>query len=486
MGSVSNPAIVGNGRFGAVDAKWASVYSLMDFPQYYPELVQKYGKGFDILDFLTIAGKEGTCAGQTKTLYTEGESDRYVTLHTAISTAVAGADITVEIEEWDTVANGGRSAVAVGDLFYIPGKYCTVSGTKCVNPQRYQVTEIAATTANPNEEDTNITAKPLNALTVLAVEVPVGTKLFVTTGNFAPGSTGAKSHNQGWYSETFTTAIKRARFDLEGSQQSNERYFHHLKNGGVGMFSRASLKAEMDLDRAINYEILLGDTTDNLSFTTEDGQSNLARGTKGIMPSLNSNGWKIYYTSSFTVSDVENIKKAHISQGVVDGDAMLGGGFEFLRGLENNCLDFVKEYSGGSDLLDGVNKLGVGIKQIKKVGLNLSLHEFVSFSNPNALGISDYAFDKKAIVIPSTQVTVRDSMSAEVKMNNLEIQYKVFDGEDRRRWFNIIPGVNGMSAVNTNIAVSSYDKVAGEIGSEFMLIFLRQNMSGLIQPDDVL
>src|SRR5512145_1100159 len=126
MGSVSNVAITNNTRKGSYDATWASVYTLMDFPQYYPELVKRFGKAFEILEFLTFAGQVGTCAGQTKTLYEEGAPERYVTLHTASGTASAGANIILEIEEWDTVANGGRPYVAVGDKIGIPGAYCTV------------------------------------------------------------------------------------------------------------------------------------------------------------------------------------------------------------------------------------------------------------------------------------------------------------------------------------------------------------------------
>ena len=487
MGSVSNPALVGNVRKGAMDATWSSLYSLMDFPQYYPELVKKYGKAFDLFDFLTAAGSTGTIAGQTLTLYSKGGPERYVTTHTAIAVKGAGVDIVVEIEEWDTVANGGRPAVAVGEKFAIPGAYCTVSGVKCVNPQWYQIVTIASTTANPNEEDTDITATPLNALTILAVEVPIGTKLFVTGGNYAPGSAGAKSKTSGWYSETFTTGIKRARFDIEGSQVSNELYTHHLAGGGMGQFSDASIEAEFRLDHSINYDILLGDTVDNLTMTNRDSVANSVRGTKGVMPHLNTSGCKIYFTSSFGVSDVENIKKAFISQGVTDTTASLMGGYNFLLGVENNCLDFVKEYSGGSNLLDGLANLKVAFKTIQKGGIMLSLHELSSFSNPNTLGISTYGFSDKAIVIPDTQVTVRDNaLSAEVKMQNLKLLYKKYGGEDRTRAFNILPGVNGLSQINGNVAIDGYDSVAAEWLSEFALAFLKINQSILIQPDSVL
>jgi hypothetical protein len=484
MGSVSNPAVTNVTRYGGYDAKWASVYSLMDFPQYFPELVQRYGKAFEILEFLKFAGQEGTCAGQTLTAYEAGSPERYVTLHTAISTAVAGAAITVEIEEWDTVANGGRSYVAVGDKIAIPAAYCTVSGTKCTLPQWYQVTAIASTTANPNEEDTNITATPLNALTVLAVEVPVATKLMVTGGNYAPGADGAKPKNEGWYSRTFTTAIKKAALALEGSQQSSERYFERLANGGTGMLSEASIKAEFRLDHAINYEILMGDTVDNLTQNNRDSIANNVRGTMGIMPHLKANGCKQYYTSSYTVPDLDNVKKAFISQGVTDQSAAFFAGAELLRGIENNCLDFVKEYSGGSDFLTNLQNLQVGFKTIKKNGITLSLHELVSFSNPNTLG--NYSFDKFGFIIPQTQVTVRDSaMGAEAKLANLRLLYKSHNGEDRTRIMAVIPGVNGLAGM-PDFAVDGMDDARIQWLSEFMLVFLKTNQSILIQDDSVL
>lgn len=488
MGSVSNPAIVGNTRNGAYDEKWASLYSLMDFPQYYPELVKKFGKGFDAFEFLTLAGQVGTCAGQTKTLFSEGARDRYVTLHTEQATALVGADIVVEIEEWDASTTTGQSAISIGDKIAIPGKYCTISGVKCVNPQWYQVHTIATVTGTPNEEDTDITATPLNALTVLAIAVPAATKLFVTGGNYAAGSAGAKSKTSGWYSETFTTGINKAAFDIEGSQQSNERYTHHLKGGGMGLFSDASIAAEFRLDSAINYDILLGDTADNLTMLNRNSGANTVRSTKGIMPHLNASGCKLYYDSSFTVPDLYSIKDALISQGVTDGTAAVCGGSKFIRGVTTSALDFIKEYSGGSNLLDNLNgTLKAKIQTITLGNLTLSFHEFASFSNPNALGLPAYAFDKKAIVIPETQVTVRDTAtSVDVKSSNIKLLYKNFDGENRTRIFKMLPGVNGLSQINSDIAVDSYDSVQGQFLSEYMLMYLKINQSILIQDSAVL
>jgi hypothetical protein len=490
MGSTSNPAVTANIFQGGYDASYASMFSLMAFPQWYPELVKRYGAAFEVFEFLKFAGQETTCAGQTKTMYEVGAPERYVTLHAASTVVGAGADIVVEVSEWGDgqgtqVGVLGKSYVTVGDKIGIPGEYCTVSGTKCTMPQWYQVHTIATPTGTPNNDQTDITCTPLDKLTILAVEVPIGTKLMVTGGNYAPGSLGAKPKTQGYYSRTFTTAIKRTAFQVEGSQQSNERYTDHLTGGGMGIFSEASIKAEFRHNQALNYEILLGGTVDNMHMHNRDNDSSTVRGTLGIMPTLADRGCKQYYTSTYTIPDFDMIKKAFISQGVVDQSAALFVGSELLRGIENSGLEFLKEFAGGTTLMTNLNKLNVDFKTIKKNGITTTVHELVSFSNPNTLG--NYGFDKKGFLVPNSQVTVRDSeMGADVKLANLTLAYKSYNGENRERVFKVIPGVNGLSQIPGNFAVDAYDDARWEILSEFMLLFSKANQSILIQPDSVL
>jgi len=482
MGSVSNPAITNNTRYGAYDATWASVYSLLDFPQYYPELVQRYGKAFEIFDFLKAAGKEGTCAGETLTMFEEGAPERYITLHHASGTQTVGASFSLYIEEWDTVANGGRSYVAVGDKIALPAAYCLIGSTKCTLPQWAQVTAIATT--NATEEDTAITVKLLHAHSIVGTTIPAGTKLMVTGGNYAPGSQGAQSKTEGKYSRTFRTAIKRTALALEGSIQSSERYLEHLKGGGTGVLSEATIKAEFRHDQALNYEIIMGDTIDNLTMLNRGQVANNVRGTYGIMQHLNDSACKMYYDTSFSVPDIDKIKDAYISQGVTDTNSAFFGGAGLLRGIENTCLDFVKEYSGGSDFLTSLQNLQVSFKTIKKNGILLSLHELSSFSNPNTLG--NYGFSDKGFIVPSTQVAVTDAgTGANVKMDNLSLLYKNYNGENRTRIMQQIPGVNGLAG-SPNFAVDSYDDSRWEILSEFMVVFFKVNQCVLIQPSSVL
>jgi hypothetical protein len=485
MGSTSNPAVTNNVFEGGYNASYASIFSLMAFPQWYPELVKRYGAAFEIFEFLKFAGQETTCAGQTKTMFEVGAPERYITTYGSTATALVGANISLKILEWGGGSSGvaSESYLTVGDKVAIPAAYCTVSGSKPTMPQWYQVVT-KGTVQNP-EKDTTFTCTPLNALTVLGTAVPTGTKLMVTGGNYAPGSAGAKPKTKGYYSRTFTTAIKRTAFKIEGSQQSNERYTDHLVGGGMGIFSEASIQAEFRHNQALNYEILLGNTADNLTMADADSVSNSVRGTLGIMPHLEAGGCQQYYTTSYTIPDFDMIKKAFISQGVVDTSAAMFVGAELLRGIENSGLEFVKEYAGGTTLIQNLNNLHVDFKIVKKNGIELTLHELVSFSNPNTLG--NYSFDKKGFVIPNSQVTVRDGeLGADVKLANVTLSYKNFQGENRERIFKVIPGVNGLSMIPGNVAVNSYDSASWEILTEFMLIMAKRNQGILIQPDDVL
>jgi hypothetical protein len=479
--SVSNQAITNNTYQGSHDSAWATLYALVDFPQVYPKLVQRYGRGFsrDFFEFLTIAGQVGTCKAQTITTFEKGSPEKAVTLSAAITEVGAGENITVKINEWN---GAGQAYLKEGDKILIPPAYITKSSVKPVVGHWYQV--VTRGTVQATESETAFTCTPLDALSVLAVEVPIATKLMVTGGNYAPGSEGAKPRNSGWYSRTFTTAIKRAAFAIEGSQQSTERYVDHLVGGIDGVFSEASIQGEFDLDQSINYEILLGGVANNLTMNNEDSVANSVRGTLGLLPQLEARACRQYYTSTYDVPELDNIKKAWISQGVTETEGSFMAGNDLLLGMENNCAAYIKEFSGGTDLMTKLNELHVGFKVITKGLVKITLHELKSFSNPNTL--ANYDLGRYGFILPNTQVTVREGEGAtEVKIPNVQLAYKNYNGENRQRMFGMITGINGMGYGNGQIA-DERDRIKGHWESEFMLQVHAANQMLLVLPSSVL
>ena len=480
MATTTAGTITGNTAFGAYNASWASLFTLMLKPQYWNEIIQKYGPALGIFEAMYFAGQTVDVMQNTKKVFEEGSYERSIVTGIATTVAGAGSNISLRLasSQYDTKSN---PYLAIGDKVFIPPAYLELDGVVPKIPLAYQV---VSRDANQSPiEDTDFVCTPLDAGTELAIELPATTTLMVTGGNYAPGSQGAKPKSSGWTERTFYTAIKRAAWQIQGSQQSDQRYTEELRGGGTGMFDKASIEADFALNAFINDELLLGEVIDNLTMNDRDSVANAARGTLGIWPTLNSRGMKLYYTGTMTVPDFDLIKDLFISMGVTDKRASFFMGSELMKYLENSGLEFIKEFSGGTDFTKAFNGIGVEIPAVKKNGIFVGFHELVNSSNPLKYGITGYGFPKWGFIIPDTQVTVRDSIDGvSMKMKNLVFGNKNYNGENRGRVVNILPGVNGMQGkLGTNVAVDTYDDVRGEMLSEFMLIFNKAEQAIMVQ-----
>jgi hypothetical protein len=469
MATSTGGTVTGNTAQYGYNASWASLFTLMLKPQYWNELIQRYGPALGIFEALYFAGQTVDVMGHEKKVFEEGSYERSIVTHGTTATAVAGADVTMYLAASNFNTNK-LSYLTVGDKVFIPAAYLEQDGSVPNLPLAYQVTAI---TTNSTVTSIAYTLTPLDEGTELAIAIPDATTLVVTSGNFAPGSEGAVPKASGWYERSFYTAIKRVAWSLEGSQQSDQRYYEELKGGGMGMFTKATVEADFRLNAAINDEILMGQVIDNLTLTNRDKQSNDARGTLGIWPTLDARGMKLYYTGTMTIPDFDLIKDLFVSVGVTDKKASFFMGNTLMKYLENSGLEFIKEYSAGTDFTKAFNGIGVEIPAVKKNGIFVGFHELVNSSNPVKWGVDGYGFPSRGFIVPDTQVTVKDAQTGvQMKMKNLVFGNKNYNGENRGRWMNIIPGVNAMQGkLGTNIAVDRYDDVRGEMGSEFMLLF---------------
>jgi hypothetical protein len=468
MATTTAGTVTGNTAQYGYNQSWASLFTLMLKPQYWNELIQRYGPALGIFEALYFAGQTVDVAGYEKKVFEEGSIERSVTTHGTTAVAAAGANATMYLAATNFNTNK-LSYLTVGDKVFIPAAYLEQDGAVPNLPLAYQVTDI---TANATVTSIKYTLTPLDEGTEIAVEIPAATELLVTGGNYAPGSVGAVPKASGWYERSFYTAIKRAAWAIEGSTHSDQRYFEELKGGGTGMFTKATIEADFLLNAFINDELLMGQVIDNLTLANRDSQANDARGTLGIWPTLDARGMKLYYTGTMTVPDFDLIKDLFISVGVTDKKASFFMGSTLMKYLENSGLDFIKEFSGGTDFTKAFNGIGVEIPAVKKNGIFVGFHELVNSSNPVKWGIDGYGFKSRGFIIPDTQVTVKDAATGvQMKMKNMVFGNKNYNGENRGRFMNILPGVNGMQGmVGTNLAVDRYDDVRGEIGSEFTLL----------------
>lgn len=487
MSTVSNPAVTSNTLNTGYNSVWASLYDTdMQVPQIWGEIVKRYGPGIGLLEFLYMTGSIIPVAGPNKKLFEEGSFIKTVELFSAITVVGEGVNAHLHLAAAE-FSGTDTSYLSANDIVVIPAKYIEISGVKATKPEFYQVITVS-------DDDTTaktFTITPLNIHSEIAVEVPAGTKLMVTGGNYANGSASGSPKSAGFYTRYFYTSTKKADWSMTGSQQSNERYYEKLRGGGTGIFTKASMEADFLLSKYINDEIFLGGGISN-TLTQHDRDLNdvTVTGTTGLLQHLVDGGMRQYYTSAYGYTDFDEVKPLLISQGIANRNVAFFCGSELYKQIENAGLDFLKEFAGGTQLMKTWNELNVAFRTINKNGVYTTLKELPSLSDPTSYGATafDDFFTGLGFIVPDVEVTVRGGIedAATFKMKNLALGYKNYNGENRTRINKVIPGVANVGAGGGDIAVDTYDDVRGTMLSEFMLICLKRNQMILVQDDTVL
>jgi hypothetical protein len=477
MSTLTTQTIDSNTQRYGMDATWASRFDLMLTPQKHGELIKKYGMLLDMFEALQFTGSTDTCASHEVSYFTEGSLERGVTLASEATAAAEGGTFTFRLSADDYDSETSRAYLMPDDKILIPKDYMTIDGVASKYDCFYQVITVGAFGAD-------CTAYPDDKDYAMSANIPADTELMVSGGNYSPGSDGPGSKSSGWEEDTFYTNIKKAAFTIDGGIQSTQRYYENLIGGGTGMFNKQSLDCEKRLDSIVNDDILLGTVVDNtnLTMTNRDSVSSMVYGTKGIIPHLADDGMRLLYTDTFLVTDNDQIKTALLSQGVTDTNVNFFVGPTLNRYVENSALEFIKEFSGGTDLMRSYSELGIGLTSFRKNGIVTTLHELKSFANPVKFGISTYDLTEQGFIIPETMVTSstsRDGSGAK-RIKNLILSYKNYNGENRTRIVKPIPGVNG-HAGSPNVAVNSYDSYEVQMLTEYMVKFFKVNQCILVQ-----
>ncbi len=467
-------------RYGAV---WSSIYDMLK-PQVWMEIVKKYGEGIGLAEFAQMMGATVNVAGPTKTVYSEGSIFKLVELGDDIAITAEGADATAILAagEYDT---SNKAYLTLNDVVVIPAYYLEEDGSKSLKPELFQV--VAITGAGAAAE---YTLRPHKDNVAIVAAVPSGTKLMVTGGLYANEAAGGKPKASGWYSDTFYCSTVRTSWAQGGSSQSNQRYMEELKGGYQGLFSKNTVEADLRHNKTINDQIFIGSgvTNTSLVMANRDTDNIDVTGTVGLLQHLVNDAMPQYYTAAYDKPCFEDIKPALQSQGVMTRNVAFFMGSELYRQIENTGLDFIKEFSGGSDFMKGLNEIGVAFKAVNFNGVYTTFKELPSLSDPTAYGAAafDDYFRALGFIIPDVDVTIRGSLEspATSKIKNFTLGYKNYNGEDRTRVVKLLPSVGAFNS--GQIAVDTWDDSRGELLSEFMVIMTKVNQMILVQDDRVL
>jgi hypothetical protein len=484
MSTITHNAITSNAVQNRFGANWSSVYDMLK-PQVWQELVQLYGQGIGLAEFAHIQGATVNVAGATKTVYEEGSIYKLIEVE-AVAPVADGEPILVTVADAEYL--NGYCYLTEGDVIVVPPQYLEKpTGTRALKPELYQVISIA----NRNTVAAVYTCEPQLSTVALHVAIPNGTKLMVTGGNWANEAAGARPKASGWSHRSFTCSTVRTPWSIGGSQQSNQRYYEELRGGGTGIFTKTTAEADMRHTKTISDQMFIGSGISNTAIAMPNryAENILATGTVGVLQHLVDRAMPQYYTAAYDKPCFEDLKAALQSQGVLSRNVTFFFGSELGRQIENLNLDFIKEFSGGSDFMKTLAEINVAFKAVNYNGVYTTFKELNALSDPTAYGAAafDDYFTSMGFIIPDTEVTLRNSMeSAPFTLKNLTLGYKAYNGEDRTRVVKLLPGVASIGDGNSGLAVDTFDDSRGEILSEFMVIFNKTNQCILVQDDRIL
>jgi len=478
MSTIIQP-VTSNTYGGSYNADWGSIYDIEFEPQVWQEWYQAFGKGFMVFDWLQIPGQTVNVKARNIDAFTDQAIEKPALLGAVIATSghVAGAtrDFTLAAAEYiDADASTETTPyVRVGDSLYIDPRY-----TNKDVPTKWGVATVGTYNAG---SPTAGTIFPYDNTVQVTVNVPTASYLMVGPNNSGIGGGQPGPRRSGTTSNTFYTAITAETAEIKGGVNAEKLYRNDLdKSGRNVLWSKAQVETEFLHRAGMDKEIFLGQVnanTSNIVDTDRDSNSVARRGTKGLWHWVEEDGMEQSYASSYDLAYFDQIKEYLRSQGVTDAKVAILAGSNLFKQMENTVLDYLKAYSGGTDLKYSDYGVGANILEFQKNGITNQLCEVVSFDNANSYGTLDNYFRDAALVIPKSLATVKSSGMAtddfygysagdKVKIPNVILGYLNNNGENRTRMVHPVAGVNGFGYP----AVDQYDDVRLFIKSEYMLI----------------
>ena len=115
---------------------------------------------------------------------------------------------------------------------------------------------------------------------------------------------------------------------------------------------------------------------------------------------------QLNYTDVWSNADYKTAKDLMESQGVYDTDMIFAMGSGLFDATDIADENYVKEYSGGSDLLQNMTKLGFQATTVHRHGINFHKVKLNSLSNPFSFGNSEYGLTNAGFMCPTTKSRV--------------------------------------------------------------------------------
>jgi hypothetical protein len=433
---------------------YLSTYSIRN-DVVFKQLFQQYGKGFYAIDLFEAVGQKQFFPYDERGITTIEEQAPYAVLRTgsAISTGSAGADISFTIHP-DSLDANSNPVVRERDEIVISNAYMP---SDVYEDRKYVITDITGTTvtARPwNKAGTETTASQIST------EVPSGTYLAIGATAYAVGEGQPSGKTRGYATDTHYYRLVKDTRGVEGGAIAADFYEATGLNGNKGLLSKSLMEMEFDLQKQKAFVFTWGEANDNTSLTaTSDlGGTNTIYGTKGLYTVANEKSIDYKYDIEPQISDLEYAIELQENKGVVAPTSRMLVGPQYYRDIQNTFKDEIRQFSGGSDLLDQAQKrLGVTVNEFNIAGKTFYVVPVDEFKDPSRAGLSvddsySYIAPNSALIVPDENVTMREFNGERNKtVPNVICGYVSHNGEDRQ---NVVGVQKGMSGFEGGMEVS--------------------------------
>jgi hypothetical protein len=415
---------------------WVSIFNTRLDPGYIAE-IQKYGVGSLVFDGLELAGRTINLGVRTPKWFEKLEWEKSVKINADVAAGAAGATFDFVVSTDDRDAQG-NVPIQVGDGIVVPSAYQTPGEDRIYVITTYVAGTYTATCTPINSTGTTYTASQIGTL------IPADTTLKIQS-NYSGYGTGQPTGSIISRAEMYNTMqIMKTSLDVEGGLGAIKWRPVKMADGTPGLWIEGQENLEYEHNKKIDDAILLGELNDNTSLTatSQFGGTNVIPSTEGVWNSILNYGQIKYFASTWSQTDYYDIKDLALSQMVMNREFTDYCGTDLLRMKEEGNLEFIREYSGGSDLFKSSDRVGIDVKYVHLNGCIFRIQELKSWSNPQRWGNKAYEFSKRGFMVPEEMGAATIEGKKE-QVPNIMLAYLNNNGEDRSRVMRHVPGMSG-------------------------------------------
>lgn len=499
IGQVTQRGSQNNTTAGNFDYPFAQLHELAfgtavpEFMQnVYKDYWQLYGNGFDLTTFLNCAGfRIDDWSSSRYTVFETPSLERAVQLAdigggVGIAASAAGAAITFELADTEYDGNGwgiNNTYRLIGTDVYIPKQY--FAGALSSVP--YRVTAASAPgegvgdgvvfTAVPYAANNAPAGKAIVHGDGSSIVTPVPADEFLVVGPIRYGRGGGQpggSRKRNLQRDFYLTMLAESAY-FEGGANSFMPTLGKIDvAGNTYLWSQALAELEFKLERQKDKAIWKGYQNENVAnntSATSSGGANPVESNLGIRDIMEQRAQIMQYVGNFEMFDFRQIKEFKESQGDMGTASFFGVGPRLKDNIWENGLDFIQDYSRGSDLIQNMDTLGVNYKVFDAYGHKFVTSEMSTFVDRTSFGHPSQGFQNEGFVIPLEYASVSDDKGAPVSLPTLGIGYRKGNNENRESMMGVVAGVNGMGYP----FVSQWDESAIHMKTELGWIALGVN-----------